>query len=134
MRAGVASEGTEPAVDPEQMGKARAGGQAQGSAAQVGRFGCLDASLGGHERGAGDPEGVVPGLGADERVPAEPVEHAEAGEAKQPALGDIEAREGELGDLVRGENLMLGEDGDETTVPVGEGAQHDQRIEDSPSR
>jgi len=132
--AGLFGEGAEPSVDPEQVGESGAGGQAERSAAQVGRPGCFDAAFGGDEGGAGGPEGVVPGFGADQGVPAEPVEDPESGEAEQSTLGDVEAGEGELGDLGGGEHLMLGEDRDQTTVPVGEAAQHDQGIGTTASR
>ncbi len=70
----------------------------------------------------------MPGFGADQGVTSEPVEDPEAGEAKQASLGDVEAREAELGELGGGEDLVLGEDRDAEPVALGERADHAEQV------
>ena len=125
-------EGAEEAVHPEEVGEAGAGGEAQRPASQLGGSGGVDAATRRVDGGTGGPEGVVPGFGADEGMPAEPVHHPEADESEQAPLGEIEAAEAQLGELGGGEDLVLGQDRDDEAVPCGEGADDAERVRAEP--
>jgi hypothetical protein len=105
--AGVAGQGGEEPVDPEDLGQAAAVGDREGGGASVAEVGHSDALFGGQDGGAGWAEDVVVGGGAGVAAGPEAVQHPESGEGPEPLFGGVEMAEGELGELMAGEHPML---------------------------
>ena len=111
----------EEAVDPDQVGEALGVGQGQGAVAAVadeGRDG-VGVVVGGEQGGAEGAEDVVVGGAAGGVVGPEPVDQPEPLQGGQAVLGGVAVAEGELGELVGGEDPVLGQQPAQLPVAVG---------------
>ena len=105
--AGGVGEGTEEAVDAQQVLEPLGVGQGQGPVAAVAELGGLLVCLGGEQGGTQGAEDVMVGGAAGGAAGAEPVHHPELVQDGQAMLGGVAAGEGQVRELGGGEHPML---------------------------
>ena len=88
--------------------------------------------FGGQDSGAEGPEDVVVGGGAGVAAGSEAVQDAEGGEGPQAVFGGVEVLEGEPGELVAGQHLMLREQPAQLAVTFGESSGQPSHPEGNP--
>lgn len=121
MGAGVAGQVDEDLVGTEQVRQVGPVGQVPAPLAGLVAAGNVLAALGGDEVDAGLVEHVVVGIrAAVGALGAEAGQDAGQGQRSQAFLGDVEAGEQGVGDLVAGEHTMVGEPAEQDQVPAGQ--------------
>ena len=118
--AGMSGQGGEEAVDSHELRQPPGMCDREGGGASVAEVGHGDVLFGGQGGGAEGAEDVVVGGGAGVAAGSEAVQHPQAGEGAEAVFGGVEMTEGELGELVAGQDSVLQEQPAQLAVAVGE--------------